>query len=119
MKRRVVSFVLIVALIAPVVAMQGCRRRSGPDVTKKTPNQILWQMRCHIKQVAKDVKNARDSGLIDEEKYAKLRSKVEEAAGHYNKLKAHYALWKELDDTYRHKVTVALLFVSTALKGGV
>jgi hypothetical protein len=118
-KRRVVSLVLIAALIFPAVAMQGCRRSSGQEPTKKTPNQILWQIRCHIKQVAKDVKQARDDKFIDEEKYVKLKSKVEEAAGHYNKLKAHYALWKELDDTYRHKVTVTLLFVSTALKGGV
>jgi dGTP triphosphohydrolase len=102
-----------------LVTVAGCRRTSSQEPTKKTPNQILWQIRDHIKQVAKDVKDAKDKQLINEDKYKELQVHVEEASKQYNHLKAHYALWKELDDTYRHKVTVTVLFVTTALKGGV
>jgi len=116
MRRRMVATMLVLMMS---VSIMGCtlHRQGGQDETKKTPNQILWQLRDHIKQVAKDVKDARDAKIITEKRYLLLRAKVEESAEYYNKLKAHYALWKELDDTYRHKITVALLFVAKDLKG--
>lgn len=111
--RRTITVVLVMSLIVPLV---GCHQTQSTKPTQKTPNQILWQMRDHIRQVAKDVKNAKDLQLIDEDKYVELQKHVETAAKYFNQLKSHYELWKELDDSYRSKVTVTLLFVAKELQ---
>ena len=105
--------VLVLVLVLSLT-MVGCRRQPGQEPTKKTPNQILWQIREHIKQAAKDVKNAHDQKLITDNRFEILKGKVEEASEYYSKLRAHYELWKELNEEYRSKLTAALLFVAQA-----
>lgn len=98
------------------ISVMGCQRTSSAEPTKKTPNQILWQIHDHVRQLAKDLKSAYDLKFISAEKYKELQCKIETAAKYYNQLKAHYELWKELNEDYQNKITVTLLFVTRELQ---
>lgn len=88
---------VLIAVVVSMIGTTGCAlfRRSNDGVSH-TPNQVLWQVREQIIQVARDARDAHSLDLISDKRYAKVQAEITRAASRYNLAKRHFEITRRL-----------------------